>query len=78
MKKPSLIIGKKQLILAGMTLVLGLAIYINYAYSASGNKIKATDVVKNQSVNYGESQLVSKDADEDYFAKARLDRTTSR
>ena len=59
MKKPSLIIGKKQIILAGMTLVLGLAIYINYAYSATGGKIKATEVVKNQSVNYGESQLVS-------------------
>ena len=78
MKKPSLIIGKKQIILAGMTLVLGLAIYINYAYSATGGKIKATEVVKNQSVNYGESQLVSKDSDADYFAQARLERSTSR
>lgn len=81
MKKPSLIIGKKQILLAGMTLVLGLAIYINYAYSAAGGKIKTTDVVKNQSVNYGESQLVSKEAQtdtDDYFAKARIDRTTSR
>ncbi len=78
MKKPSLIIGKKQILLAGMTLVLGLAIYINYAYSSAGGKIKATDVVKNQSVNYGESQLVNKPSDADYFAKARIDRTTSR
>lgn len=81
MRKPSFIIGKRQILLAGMTLVLGLAIYINYAYSASGSKIKATDVVKNQSVNYGESQLVSKQTTEendDYFAKARIDRTTSR
>ena len=78
MKKPSLIIGKKQIILAGMTLVLGLAIYINYAYSATGGKIKATEVVKNQSVNYGESQLVSKTPEDDYFAKARIDRSTSR
>jgi len=79
MKKPTIIIGKKQILLAGMTLVLGLAIYINYAYSAVGGKIKATDVVKNQSVNYGQSQLVSKQSDEtDYFAKARIDRTASR
>ena len=78
MKKPSLIIGKKQILLAAMTLVLGLAIYINYAYTASGAKIKETDVVNNQSVNYGESQLVSKDTTDDYFAKARIDRTTSR
>lgn len=28
MKKPTMIIGKKQIILAGMTLILGLAVYI--------------------------------------------------
>ena len=35
MKKPSLIIGKKQIILAGMTLLLGAAIYANYAVTSS-------------------------------------------
>ena len=63
MKKPTLIIGKKQIIFAGMTLVLGIAIYINYAFSASGGKIKSTDVVKNKSVNYGDAKLVSNDTD---------------
>ena len=48
MKKPTMIIGKKQIILAGMTLILGLAVYINYAVSTSDGKIKATDVVKSQ------------------------------
>lgn len=79
MKKPTLIIGKKQIIFAGMTLVLGIAIYINYAFSASGGKIKSTDVVKNQSVNYGDAQLVSKDTDgKDYFTQARIDKMTAR
>ena len=41
MKKPTMIIGKKQIILAGMTLILGLAVYINYAVSTSDGKIKA-------------------------------------
>lgn len=40
MKKPTMIIGKKQIILAGMTLILGLAVYINYAVSTSDGKIK--------------------------------------
>ena len=75
MKKPTMIIGKKQIILAGMTLILGLAVYINYAVSTSDGKIKATDVVKSQSVNYGDAQLVSTS---DYFAQARIDRMNSR
>ena len=29
MKKPTMIIGKKQIILAGMTLILGLAVYLS-------------------------------------------------
>lgn len=78
MKKPTMIIGKKQIILAGMTLILGLAVYINYAVSTSDGKIKATDVVKSQSVNYGDAQLVSTDSASDYFAQARIDRMNSR
>ena len=30
MKKPSLIIGKKQIIMTCLTLMLGIAVYINY------------------------------------------------
>ncbi len=78
MKKPTMIIGKKQIILAGMTLVLGLAVYINYAFSAADGKIKSTDVIKSQSVNYGDAQLVSTDSAGDYFAQARIDRMNSR
>lgn len=33
MKKPSFIIGKKQIILTCMTLMLGIAVYVNYALS---------------------------------------------
>lgn len=78
MKKPTMIIGKKQIILAGMTLILGAAIYINYAFSATGSQIKKTSKIENQAANYGEAQLVNNDANEDYFAKARIDRMNSR
>lgn len=84
MKKPnfrkiSVIIGKKQIMLAGMTLVLGTAIYVNYAMSSSGG-IKATEKVESKSIHYGDAQLVQaeEESSDDYFAKARMERTTSR
>ncbi len=80
MKKPTMIIGKKQIILAGMTLILGAAIYINYAVSASGGGIKTTGKTDAKSVNYGDAQLVSGEetSGDDYFAQARIDKMTSR
>ena len=78
MKKPTLIIGKKQIILAGMTLILGVAIYINYAFSATGSQLKKTSKIENEAANYGDTQLVSNDSAKDYFAQARIDRMTSR
>lgn len=82
-RKLSLIIGRRQIMLAGMTLILGTAVYVNYASSLNGG-IKSAGKVESKSINYGDAQLVnaqegdvSGDA-EDYFAQARLDRTTSR
>lgn len=77
MKKPNVIIGKKQIILASLTLILGIAIYVNYVMSQTGSEIKATGKVDGVSVNYGESQLVNTEA-EDFFAQARIDRMNSR
>ena len=77
MKMPNAIIGKKQIILAGLTLILGLGIYINYVASSNDNEIKSTDKIDGVNVNYGESQLVDTKT-EDYFAQARLDKMNSR
>ena len=46
MKKPSFIIGKKQIILTCMTLMLGIAVYVNYALTD-----KEVPVKKSVSVN---------------------------
>lgn len=78
MKKPSLIIGKKQIALAALTLMLGTAVYVNYAVSSDSQGIKTTDKVDTKTVNYGDTQLVSAQPEEDYFAKARIERMTSR
>jgi stage III sporulation protein AH len=41
MRKPTIIIGKKHIILACLTLILGVAIYINYVFASGG----ASDIV---------------------------------
>ena len=91
-KRLNLIIGKKQIILAGLTVLLGAAIYVNYLYS-SANSVKTSDKAAESTAeagNYGDVQFVSgevsdgkeitvasTDSDE-YFAKARLDKKQSR
>ena len=88
MKKPSMIIGKKQIIMTCLTLMLAAAVYINYVTAPEAVKgndtVKVTDV--GETVNYGETEFVNADisADEaeavsaDYFAQARLDRMNNR
>ncbi|MBQ4096242.1 MAG: SpoIIIAH-like family protein [Oscillospiraceae bacterium] len=81
MKKPNLIIGKKHLVLASMTLILGLAVYINYVASQTKPELQATEVISGgQSIAYGDAQSVNGAATDaqTYFAQARIDRTRSR
>lgn len=79
-KKLNVTIGKRQILLAGMTLVLGTAVYVNYALGTSAGGMKAAGKVDSKNINYGDAQLVSVDkkTSDDYFAKARLDRSESR
>lgn len=85
-KRINLIIGKKQIILAGATVLLGVAVYANYLHSVTDNEVPQYDAAG----NYGDVQFVSSsvtdtkeinvsstDSDE-YFAKARLDKQQSR
>lgn len=81
MKKPHIVIGKQQIILAGMTLVLGLAVYINYVASQTSPELKATEVMSGvSSIAYGTTQSVNSTATGSaaYFAQARIDKTQSR
>lgn len=83
MRKPNIIIGKKHIILACLTLILGIAVYMNYAFSSAESDIIAeekTAAADGKAVNYGDAAYVSTDASDeiDYFSQARLSRMTSR
>lgn len=92
-KKPSLIIGKKQVIFACLTLMLGAAVYVNYSITKSSQLTENG----NDDANYGEAEfvvsqndMINDDADsvmagveatddaEGYFAQARLEKMNSR
>lgn len=88
MKRINMIIGKKQIVLAGLTVLLGVAVYVNYLYSSSG--IDTADAESTETSNYGDVRFVSSEniggqeinvssTDSDaYFAQARLDKQQSR
>ena len=89
MKKPAIIIGKRQMILSALTLLLGGAVYLNYALSG-GNKLipegmlrldseKPTSADTDDLAHYGTAEMVSANPTQaDYFAQARLDKQNSR
>ncbi len=82
MRKPNLIIGKKHIIVACLTLILGVAVYMNYAFASVENEITADNIVADETAaevaNYGDAAFVSAEGENDYFAQVRLARMTSR
>ncbi len=82
--KLNMILGKKQIVLASLVLVLGAAIYLNYTFSQTGQPYDITaanaGVSGEDKETYGEAQLTGAEAEnaEDYFAEARLERKKSR
>lgn len=87
MKKPTVIIGKKQIIMTCLTLMLAIAVYINYASAPmptkDGTAIETAEM--GDTVNYGETEFVNaqteldaEPAAADYFAQARLDKMNNR
>lgn len=85
MKKLNMIIGKKQIIVASLVLILGVAVYLNWQFASSQEALTVADIlgtgsssmqtVSNPST-YGEAELVSNQnvAVTDYFTQARLDK----
>lgn len=85
MRKPNLIIGKKHIILACLTLILGVAVYMNYAFASVEDDITAEKTMADaadsgsiEAANYGDAAFVSAEGESDYFAQVRLARMTSR
>ncbi len=60
MKKPSFIIGKKQIILSCLTLMLAVAVYVNYAITKDGAETSPADTAGMQdNVSYGDTEFVN-------------------
>ena len=89
MKRLNVILGKKQLVAAGLTVLLGAAVAVNVIYAGSKKQnltepsaeVSGSALVESgqTGATYGEADLVSSSADSDaYFAQARLDKQTSR
>lgn len=86
MKKPTLIIRKKHIIMTCLTLMLAVAVYINYATAPSvKDGVKDVNSANSENINYGETEFVNSNSAEtdanaavDYFAQARLDKMNNR
>ncbi len=82
--KLNMIVGKKQIVLASLILILGVAVYINWTFANDENSIatggQSSNLSSTSDKNYGDAELVSGSADnsDDFFAKARLEKQTSR
>lgn len=84
--KFNMILGKKQIVLASLVLVLGAAIYLNYTFSQTGQPYDITTAAtasdEEGTEHYGEAQLTGAPAEDstadEYFAQARLERQRSR
>ena len=63
-RRLNLIIGKKQIILACLTVLLGVAIYVNYL-AAGGSNIETASKVEDSASNYGDVEFVSTDTNSD-------------
>lgn len=86
MKKPAVIIGKKQIVMACLTMILGIAVYVNYVLSDPADRFSVESVSEGE--EYGETKFVNADNNDlsslsnvnaaDYFAQARIDKASSR
>ncbi|MDE6020767.1 MAG: SpoIIIAH-like family protein [Ruminococcus sp.] len=66
MKKPSLIIGKKQIILSCLTLMLAVAVYVNYAITKDDVEKSPMNTADIQgTVSYGDIEFVNAKASND-------------
>ena len=92
-RKPriNVIIGKKHIIIAGLTLLLGVAVFANYAVTTNRNVQPSAEIENsdgseteaNRGASYGDTQFVSggnivDDEISAFFAAARLSRRESR
>lgn len=52
------IVGKRQIILASLVLILGIAVFLNWKYGADNSGFVTTEQLQQTTKNYGDSQFV--------------------
>ena len=79
MKRLNVILGKKQQVAAGLTVLLGAAVAVNFIFAGNKKQTLTDPAAEVSGSTYGEADLVSRSADSTaYFAQARLDKQASR
>lgn len=81
MRRLNLIIGKKQIVIASLTVLLGAAVAVNFAVQSGKKNVVQSGTPVSGMANYGDTSYVSNSgtaSSDAYFAKARLDKQQSR
>lgn len=80
MKRLNLIIGKKQIAIASLTVLLGAAVAVNFIVSSNKKNEVTPPAAEVGGANYGDTAFVSNGSTDGdaYFAQARLDKQQSR
>ena len=75
MKKINMIVGKKQIVLAALVVILGVAVYLNWEFAKNDGQFDITAGTTSDK-NYGDAALVNQT--DDYFTHAHLDKQKTR
>ena len=75
MKKINMIVGKKQIVLAALVVILGVAVYLNWEFAKNDGQFDITAGTTSDK-NYGDAALVNQT--DDYFTQAHLDKQKTR
>ncbi|MBR6789346.1 MAG: SpoIIIAH-like family protein [Oscillospiraceae bacterium] len=78
--KFNMILGKKQIILASLVMILSIAVYLNYTFAGtdSYDLLAQNGESASDEVHYGEAQFTDAPLADEYFVTARLDRKKAR
>lgn len=75
-----ILIGKKQIMLAALVVMLGLAVFVNWYYTNNGTELfpeGAADAGNTSQNDNGAAMFTSAEEEDEYFASVKLQRTAS-
>ncbi|MBQ6022887.1 MAG: SpoIIIAH-like family protein [Clostridia bacterium] len=70
------LIGKRQLLLAGLVIMLGLAVFVNWYYTTNGAPLSPEGAAEGSAQETGGARFTNTEEEADYFATVKLERET--